>query len=112
MADRSDDTATLSEVEPHKDAGKVGYKMFASLGATLGATLTRRALTASWTRATGKEPPTNPENPDVRWVEAISWAVISAAAVAAARVVAQRRVAATWHRASGAPPPGLTAADE
>jgi hypothetical protein len=87
--------------------GKLGYKIFASLGAAAGATFARKALTAGWKKATGKEPPANPEHPDVRWGEAMSWAIASAAAVAAAKVMAQRRVAATWRRASGVLPPGL-----
>ena len=108
MANRSgaqiEDTAVPDR---DQDAGKVGYKIFATLGAAVGAAVARKALTTGWTKATGRQPPTNPENPDVRWAEAITWAVASAAAVAAAKLVAQRRVAATWQRASGVLPPGF-----
>jgi hypothetical protein len=108
MAHRSDkDSDTSAEPDQNQNAGKLGYKIFASLGAAVGATVARKTLTAGWKKATGKEPPANPEHPDVRWGEALSWAIASAAAVAAAKVMAQRRVAATWQRASGVLPPGL-----
>jgi Protein of unknown function (DUF4235) len=89
------------------DIGKAGYKVLAALGAAASAAVARKVLTASWKRATGKEPPTRPERLDVGWAEALTWAIASAAAMAAAKVVAQRRVAATWQRASGGPPPGV-----
>src|SRR5580704_18771161 len=104
--DEKDRDAT-SEADRDKDAGKIGYKIFASLGAAVSASIARKTLTAGWKRATGKEPPTNPERLDVRWGEAVSWAVASAAAIAAAKLIAQRRVAATWQRASGTLPPGM-----
>lgn len=72
----------------------------------MGALVARRALSTGWRTATGKAPP-NPENPDVRWAEAATWAVASAAVVALAKLAAQRRVAANWRRASGQLPPGI-----
>jgi hypothetical protein len=92
-----------------KDAGsgKLGYKVMASVGAALSANVARKMLTTTWKKATGKEPPAQPENPDQRLVEAVGWAAASAGVVAAARVLAQRRVAQTWRRASGVLPPGM-----
>jgi hypothetical protein len=110
MATRSDKpTGPDPGTDTAHDAGsgKLGYKVLASLGATAGTTLARKAVTATWKRATGKPPPDNPEHPDVRWGEAAAWAAVSAAAIALAKLVAQRRVAATWQRASGVLPPGL-----
>jgi uncharacterized protein DUF4235 len=97
------------EAEPDRGskAGGIGYKVFASIGAAVSAKVARKTLAAGWQKTTGKAPPTNPEHPDVRWGEAVSWAIASAAAIAVARLVAQRRVAATWQRASGTLPPGL-----
>lgn len=89
------------------EGGKTGYKLLATLGGLVGATIARKLLTAVWTKAAGKEPPSNPEHPDVTWAEATMWAVVSGVAVALARLVVQRQVAATWHRASGQLPPGL-----
>jgi len=105
--DRKPDPAPAEEPESPKNPGKLGYKIFAGIGTAFGTAVARRALTIGWKQATGKEPPTNPEHPDVRWAEAASWVVASAAVVAAAKLMAQRRVAATWRRASGTLPPGL-----
>jgi Protein of unknown function (DUF4235) len=93
--------------KPAKEPGAVGYKVLTTVGATLGATVARKVLTTGWTKTTGKEPPANPEHPNVRLTEAATWAAASAAVVAVARLLAQRRVAASWQRASGELPPGL-----
>jgi hypothetical protein len=99
--------STGNEADTDRGAGKLGYKVLAALGATAGGAMARKLLDRGWRSATGKEPPENPEHPDVRWTEAVSWAAGSAAVVAIARLVAKRRVAATWRRASGSLPPGL-----
>lgn len=87
--------------------GKVGYKILAMAAALLAATASRKLLTLGWKTATGKEPPANPESPDVTWGEAASWAVASGVVVGLVKLLAQRQVAATWHRASGELPPGM-----
>jgi hypothetical protein len=108
MAKRSDkDIEVTVKPAPDQNAGKLGYKILASIGATAGTTVARKAIAATWKKATGKAPPDNPEHPDVRWSEAATWAAVSAATVALAKLLAQRRVAATWRSASGVLPPGL-----
>jgi hypothetical protein len=105
--DHDSDPASAEKQDPPKNPGKLGYKIFAGIGTAFGTAVARRALTVGWKQATGKEPPANPEHPDVRWAEAASWVVASAAVIAAAKLMAQRRVAATWRRASGTLPPGM-----
>jgi hypothetical protein len=59
-------------------------KLYTVMGlvATLGATVAaRKAMTATWKLSTGKQPPTNPEHPDVSLGEAVAWAVASGVAV-------------------------------
>jgi hypothetical protein len=90
-----------------KGKGKTGYKIMAMASALLGAAVARKILTIGWKAATGKEPPANPEHPDVTWGEAASWAVVSGVVVGLVKLVAQRQVAATWHLASGELPPGM-----
>jgi hypothetical protein len=89
------------------DEGKFGYTILAMVAALLGAAIARKILTLGWKTATGKEPPANPEDPNVTWGEAASWAVASGVVVGLVKLVAVRQVAATWHRASGELPPGL-----
>ena len=52
----------------------------------------RKALMAAWTKATGKEPPTNPEDPQVALPEAIGWSVLVGITMATVRVLAVRAV--------------------
>ncbi|MGW5877089.1 DUF4235 domain-containing protein [Nocardiopsis terrae] len=52
--------------------------------------VTRKALTFAWTRATGEEPPTDLESPEVSLGRALSWAVVAGVGVEVARVLAVR----------------------
>src|SRR3954467_1253465 len=90
-----------------EDAGGLGYKAMAMLATLVGALLARKTLALAWRTATGKEPPANPEHPEVTWPEAAAWAIVSGAVVGLARMVAQKKVAATWHRSTGQLPPGM-----
>jgi len=77
-------------------------------GAAVGAAVIARKLVASgWTAATGKEPPGNPEDPEVSWQEALGWAVVSGAAIQAARLLATRQAAAYYAKSAGHPPKAL-----
>ena len=78
------------------------------LAATVGATMVaRKALTATWKLSTGKEPPSNPEHPDVSMAEAATWAVASGVAVGLARMLASRKAAAYYRRPPGHLPANL-----
>jgi hypothetical protein len=96
-----------AEAAATDSSGKLGHKALSGIGAAATAAVAQRVLTTGWKKATGKEPPTDPSHPDVRWREAAGWAAVSAAVVAVARLLAQRRVAETWRRASGTLPPGM-----
>jgi Protein of unknown function (DUF4235) len=50
----------------------------------------RKVMAFGWKKVTGREPPTNPEDPQADLGEALAWALIVGAAVAAARIVAIR----------------------
>jgi subtilisin family serine protease len=89
------------------DNGKFGYKLMATFASIAGAYAARKALQIVWKTSTGKQPPANPEHPEVTWAEAVSWAVVSGAVIGVARMAAQRKVAASWHRSTGKLPPGL-----
>ena len=53
----------------------------------------RKAITVVWTRVTGKKPPTNPEDPGVAFVEALTWSVVTGVTVATLRLLATRAIA-------------------
>lgn len=100
----------MADKDKHGDtegSGGLGYKVLAMLATLLGALVARKTLAFAWRTATGKEPPANPEHPEVTWPEAATWAVVSGAVVGLARLVAQKKVAATWHRSTGQLPPGM-----
>ena len=59
----------------------------AALAATF---VVRKALTVLWTKATGREPPENPEDPQVALPEALSWSMLTGVAVGTARLLAVR----------------------
>jgi hypothetical protein len=80
------------------------FSLVSALGA---AALAKKALDAGWRAATGKHPPQNPADPDVRMGEAVAWAVVSGTFVALARMLAQRRAAHYFERSAGHLPPQL-----
>lgn len=77
--------------------------MISAGSAVAAAALAGRALDAGWRAVTGKEPPTDPEDPEIEWREAVAWAVLSGMVIGVARLLAARRVAAYAHRSSSAP---------
>lgn len=80
------------------------FSLVSALGA---AALAKKALDTGWRAATGKHPPENPADPDVRMTEAVAWAVVSGTFVALARMLAQRRAAHYYARSAGHLPPQL-----
>ncbi len=70
-----------------------------ALVATLGATaVAKKIADKTWKVSAGKEPPTDPSDPDVEFREAIVWAVISGTAVSVARMLIARRMARSDRR--------------
>jgi hypothetical protein len=87
-----------------------GSKAYTVLGlvATLGATVAaRKAMSATWRLSTGKQPPSNPEHPDVSMGEAVAWAAVSGVAVGLARMLASRKAADYYRRSTGHLPANL-----
>ena len=87
-----------------------GSKAYTLLGlaATVAATIAaRKAMTATWKLSTGKQPPSNPEHPDVSMNEALAWAVASGVAVGVARMLASRKAAEYYRRSTGHLPSNL-----
>jgi Protein of unknown function (DUF4235) len=78
-----------------KDDRKVdlGTKITSAVAAMAAAFIARKLITFVWTKATGKEPPTHPEDPQVALTEALSWSVLTGVTVEAARLLATRAAA-------------------
>jgi hypothetical protein len=71
----------------------LGTKITSALAAMAAAFVARKLITFAWTKATGKEPPTHPEDPQVALTEALSWSVLTGIGVEAARLLATRAAA-------------------
>lgn len=68
-------------------------KMVAALATTGAVFIARKVITTVWTRTTGHQPPTDPADPAVSFLEALSWAVIAGVTIEAARVFVTRATA-------------------
>jgi hypothetical protein len=79
-----------------------GTKALGALAAFAAAFAARKLVTFAWTRITGKEPPSDPQDPQVGIGEALGWAVVTGVAIETARLLASR---AATRRGGGAPRP-------
>jgi hypothetical protein len=73
-----------------KDKKDLGSKVLGTVTAMAAAFVTRKLITLVWTRTTGKQPPTHPEDPRVALPEALTWAILTGVGVEAARLLATR----------------------
>jgi hypothetical protein len=87
--------------------GSKGYSVLALVATLVATVLARKAMTTTWKLSTGKQPPSNPEHPDVSMGEAAAWAVASGVAVGLARMLASRKAADYYRRTTGHLPANL-----
>ncbi|MEV0403903.1 DUF4235 domain-containing protein [Actinoallomurus sp. NPDC050550] len=92
------------------DKGELGWRLVAGAAAFGAGFVARKAITVGWKRATGKEPPANPESPEVALTEAIGWAVVMGVGMEVARLLATRAAAHRWHKSTGELPSALRSA--
>ncbi|TQL68369.1 uncharacterized protein DUF4235 [Nocardioides albertanoniae] len=87
-----------------------GDKVWAIMALVTGlgaAKVTNKVLTSGWKASTGRKPPANPADPDVRLAEAVLWSAATGATVAIARMFAQRRAANYFVKSAGRLPKQL-----
>ncbi|MCP2335820.1 DUF4235 domain-containing protein [Actinomadura rupiterrae] len=89
------------------DKGDIGWRVMAGAAAFAGGFAAKKAITMAWKKSTGKEPPTNPESPDVALTEAIAWAVVMGVGMEVARLLATRAAAQQWAKGTGQLPAQL-----
>jgi Protein of unknown function (DUF4235) len=78
-----------------KKSGDAGSKLMTAIATAVTVWAARKLLAVVWRRATGKTPP-DPADPQVRIVEALSWAAVVGVTVEATRLFTAR---ATGRRA-------------
>ncbi|HEX2312632.1 MAG TPA: DUF4235 domain-containing protein [Thermomonospora sp.] len=83
------------------DKGDLGWRVVAGAAAFAGGFAARKAITYAWKKTTGKEPPTNPESPDVALAEALGWAVVTGVGMEVARLLVTRAAAKQYAKSSG-----------
>lgn len=88
---------------------EMSWKLYGGLAAVGASIVARKAVQKAWKASTGKEPPSNPEDPDVAMLEAVGWAILSGSVVGIARMLAGRKAAERWRKSTGALPPGVGA---
>ena len=74
------------------DKEDMGTRILYGVTTMSAAFVARKVLIAAWTKATGRKPPTNPEDPRVALTEALGWSVLVGITVATVRVLAARAV--------------------
>lgn len=70
----------------------VGSRAISALAGMAAAFVVRKLLSFAWTKATGKQPPEHPEDPQVALGEALAWGILLGAGVHTARMLASRAV--------------------
>ena len=66
---------------------------------------TKKAVEAVWSTAHPDDPPRKPKDPGVRWTNAITWGVLSAAGVVLSDLVTRRGAEEVWRIVVGTEPP-------
>lgn len=80
------------------------YDMLTKASTIVGAIGTRTLVKKAWKAITKKEPPQNPDSPDVLWKEALLWGASTGLAVGVIKIVARRLTAASWKKYKGPKP--------
>jgi len=86
---------------------KLGWTVMRGLCTFAAVAVTKKAVDTGWRWVTGSEPPTDPEDPDLTWQEAVTWALASGVGIAVARLFATRQAAQMWRKWTGELPPGM-----
>ena len=92
-------------------SGSKAYTALGLMATIVAGILARKVMTATWKVSTGKQPPSNPEHPDVSFGEAAAWAAASGVAVGLARMLASRKAAEYYRRSTGHLPANLEDAE-
>ena len=82
------------------DKGDGASKALVSAAAFGAAFAVRKLMNLGWKRVTGKEPPSDPNDPAVGTAEALSWAIALGVVVAVARVLAIRAASGQIRRSA------------
>ena len=111
-SDRTPWKTRLRGREVDMTGSKLGWMLVRSGSTFVAVAVTKKAVDLGWRWVTGNEPPTDPEDPDLTWKEAVTWALASGVGIAVARLLATRQAAQMWRRWTGELPPGFGSAGD
>jgi Protein of unknown function (DUF4235) len=84
---------------------KVGMKLMSTLIGIPVGIVTKKGVERAWLAARPEDPPRKPTEANVRWVDAIGWAALSAAGIVVAELLTRRSAEAAYHAITGSEPP-------
>lgn len=86
-------------------AGRIGMKlMSAAIGIPVGI-VTKKAVERVWLTVRPEDPPRKPAEPEVRWVDALGWAALSAVGIVVAELITRRSAEVAFQALTGSEPP-------
>lgn len=83
---------------------KLIWRLYSGLLGAATTMIAQRALVQGWRLATGEEPP-NPNDPDVPYGEAVTWAIATGVGVGVAQLSMNRYMSRRWSKNMGKPTP-------
>ena len=111
MIEQADDpiaTAKAVGAEPTRKKGsKRLWKIYSKGSTVLAGVVALRLTETTWRLATKKKAPNDPEHPDVKASEAITWVLLSGVTAELTKVLISRKTAEYWVRSTGNLPPGM-----
>jgi hypothetical protein len=84
---------------------KLGWKLVTILVSIPVGIGVRKGVENLWRTARPNNPPRAPNDPDASWMDAVGWAALSGAGVAAAQLVTTKGAGSVWRKVMGTPPP-------
>jgi hypothetical protein len=85
--------------------GKLGFKLVTIAVSIPVGILARKGVEKLWHAARPQDPPHQPAEPGVTWTNALGWAALSAAGIAAAELITLKGAAEVWRVLTGTEPP-------
>jgi len=111
LIEQSDDPIATAETvgaEPTRKKGsKRLWKVYSKGSTVLAGVVALRLTETTWRLATKRKAPNDPEHPDVKASEAITWALLSGVTAELTKVLISRKTAEYWVRSTGNLPPGM-----
>lgn len=86
---------------------EIGWKLLATGGGLLAATVARKVTDTSWKAVTGADSPQHAEDPDIGFKEALAFALVSGAIIGISRMLANKGAAQVYKKSTGHLPNSL-----